>query len=197
MEFLFLGILTCVIGALPFGLVNLSVLKHSLSKDKKSSMRIAHGASLVEIVYAGLALWLGEFLYVLFEASPIIRIIIVVVLIATSAFFFFSHKQKEASLFSIKSLFVQGVLLNLLSVQVLLYWVLAVSYLLSNDFIFFNKLEIISFILGVWFGKMGTLKAYAFFSKRIISRTQFISANINKIMAVVLFIAAVIQVYKI
>ena len=48
---LLIGITTSIVGAVPFGLVNLTVLNVSLEQGNRAALRIAHGASFIEVLF--------------------------------------------------------------------------------------------------------------------------------------------------
>jgi threonine/homoserine/homoserine lactone efflux protein len=54
-----IGILAAALGAVPFGLVNLTVLDVSMNKGNKDVMKIAQGAALVEVAYGLIAIFAG------------------------------------------------------------------------------------------------------------------------------------------
>ena len=62
---LLLGIWVTIIGALPFGLVNLSVVDVSLKHGRRLAMLIAHGAALVEVLFGVGAMFTGGVLFLI------------------------------------------------------------------------------------------------------------------------------------
>ncbi|MDB4583102.1 hypothetical protein N9164_08115 [Draconibacterium sp.] len=55
--YLLIGALICTIGAVPFGLVNLSVVDMAVSTNIRKSMSVAYGGAVIEIVFALAALF--------------------------------------------------------------------------------------------------------------------------------------------
>ena len=51
-----------IVGGLPFGLVNLTVLNVTFEKGNGAAIKIAHGAALVEVVFGITALFAGGML---------------------------------------------------------------------------------------------------------------------------------------
>lgn len=87
-------------------------------------------------------------------------------------------------------------MLNLISIQVLLYWLFATTYLHAVLEVNFTVFSILFFAVGIWLGKMGVLWLYAAFSNKILGRIGFVSRNINRIIGVVLLLAAALQLVK-
>ncbi len=57
--FLLIGALATTIGAVPFGLANLSVVDVAIKANIRKSMSVAFGAAIIEIVFALTALLAG------------------------------------------------------------------------------------------------------------------------------------------
>jgi hypothetical protein len=76
--------------------------------------------------------------------------------------------------------FVKGMFLNILSIQVLLYWFVAVAFLQANSRIVFTQECIISFTLAVVLGKMLTLLLYRLLAKKIKSKSLNIPSQAHQ-----------------
>ena len=86
--------------------------------------------------------------------------------------------------------------MNLVSIQVFLFWIIAVAFLSSRQLIKFDPASILVFIAGIWFGKMMVLWLYISLSKKLLSGSRIISTNINRIIGFVLFGMALVQFIK-
>ena len=194
--YLFMGLATSVVGAVPFGLVNLTVLNVSLEQGSRAALRIARGASFVEVLFGLTAILAGSLVYQHIEGNSIISYIVMAVLIG-GGLFFLLKKQNIGTTRSIKhSGFLKGMVLNLISMQVFLFWILAVTFLSSRQLIKFDPASILVFIAGIWFGKMIVLRLYIGLSKKLLSGSRIISTNINRIIGFVLFGMALVQFIK-
>jgi threonine/homoserine/homoserine lactone efflux protein len=60
--FLLIGLIASILGAVPFGLVNLSVLQAALRKGTRATMPISFGASVVEVGYGILGIMAISFI---------------------------------------------------------------------------------------------------------------------------------------
>jgi len=191
-----LGIAASVIAAIPFGLVNLTVLNVSLEQGNRSAMKIAYGASIVEILYGITAIFAGSLVYQYLEGNSIVSYIAAGVLIAGGIFYFLKKQTSTEEQAEPGSGFLKGAILNLVSIQVFLFWILAVAFLSARGTIQYQPLPIVGFLSGIWLGKMGVLLLYMNLSKRLLSRSRLISQNINRIIGIVLFGMAVIKFLK-
>ena len=194
---IFLGLGAAILGALPFGLVNMTVLHVSFEKGNRAAIKIAHGAAIVEVVFGVTALFAGGLLARHLEGNLTITYITAAVLILGGLFFVFKKQNGRYEIERGTSGFIKGILLNLISLQVLLFWILAVAFLSSRELLQYNGLSILLFVAGVWLGKMAVLWMYMHLSRRILSRSRVISQNINTIIGFVLIGMAFIQFLKI
>jgi len=193
---LLLGMGAAIVGALPFGLVNLTVLNVTFEKGNGAAIKIAHGAALVEVVFGITALFAGGMLASHIEGNIIVSYITAGVLIIGGVFFVLKKQrisdQRETSF----SGFLKGMLLNLVSIQVFLFWILAITFLSSRELLQYDLLSILFFVSGIWLGKMAVLWMYMNLSNRILSRSRIISKNINTIIGIVLIALAFVQFLK-
>ena len=194
---LVMGMGAAIIGALPFGLVNLTVLNVTFERGNRAAIKIAHGAALVEVVFGLTALYAGGMLARHIEGNVIISYSTAAVLIIGGIFFILKKQRKNDPNETGSSGFLKGILLNLVSIQVFLFWILAIAFLSSRELLQYDLLSILLFVAGIWLGKMAVLWIYMNLSNRILSRSRIISKNINTIIGIVLFGLAFVQVLKI
>jgi L-lysine exporter family protein LysE/ArgO len=195
--FIIIGLIASIIGAVPFGLVNLSVLQTAINKGTKASMPISYGASMIEMLYGILAIFTGSLLIKYIGNNIWFNIFTALVVLLMGMVFFFKRSQFQFNKDSTFGGFTYGILLNLLSLQVLVYWILAVSFISSLNQQIFSPLAIILFLSGIWTGKMGVLISYAFLGSKIASRSERISKNINRVIGIVLLGVAGFTLLKI
>ena len=191
------AVITAIIGALPFGLVNLSVLEVSLSRGSRPAMNLAFGAGIIEVLFALFSILAGSLLNEYVEGNRLVGIIAMLVLVGGGFYFLFRKAGIPAVSKTGGAAFYRGILLNLISIQVLLFWILAITYLSSREFMRYDTLSVFIFLAGVWSGKMITLFAYSQLSMNLLNRSRVISGNINRIIGFVLMGMAFIQFFRI
>jgi threonine/homoserine/homoserine lactone efflux protein len=185
-----------LIGALPFGLVNLTVMDVSYRKGTSTAMQIAHGASWIEVVFVLIAIFAGSFIgnvtkhlswgHLLFAGLPVL----------VGLIFLFKKTNKHTDTKEFSNGFFKGIFLNLISMQVLLYWVLAMT-IITKTWLTEPKIEILVLIIvTVWTGKMAVLWIYARLSKNILSKSNFLANNINRIIGAILILSGFLQFIK-
>lgn len=188
------GLLASLIGALPFGLVNLNVMKVTVERDFRAGLVLSLGASVVEIMYGLTAVFAGQFLDSFLNQNPWIRMLIAALLFATG-FVFFIRKNTSINTRSNQSCrFVNGMALNLMSVQVLLFWIMAVLLFSSSGNFRFDTTSIIAFLSGIWLGKMLVLSMYAALAIKLKKKASLVNRNINRVIGITLCLIAAFEV---
>ena len=190
-----LAIALSVIGALPFGLVNLSVLDTSYRQGKTKALGIAYGAALVEVIFGLSALMAGRTIIRFTEGSTLAGFLVVFIPAVTGAVFFLKGKKTSTIRKRGGAGFLQGVFLNLISIQVLMYWLLAIAFLHAKQWTIEPRLYLF-FGIGIWAGKMLVLWAYAYLSTFILSKSEAIASNVNRIIGSILLVTAIIQIIR-
>lgn len=189
------GTVLTVIGALPFGLVNLSVLDTSYRNGRRQALKIAFGAAIVEILFGMLALLAGSVIMNFTTESRFAKILAIIIPAIAGVIFLLKKKKDQKKDNRQSAGFVKGVLLNLVSIQVLMYWLIAITYLNARQLTIEPGMYIY-FGIGIWTGKMVVLWAYAVLSEFILSKSAILASNMNRIIGGVLLITAAIQFIK-
>ncbi len=192
-----LGLIAAVIGAAPFGLVNLSVVDSTLSRGERAAFLVSAGATLIEIIFVLLAIFMGSRLAGYIENNQWIDFFILLVLLTAGISFFLRKNKGTDEKAFIMPAVVKGMFLNILSVQVLLYWFVAVAFLQANSQIVFTRECMISFTLAVALGKMLTLLFYRLLAKKIKSKSTVIARKVNYIIGTIMVGVAAVQLVKI
>ena len=191
------GIVTSMVGAFPFGLVNLTVLNVSFEQGNRVALKIAYGASFVEVLFGLTAILAGGLVYQHIEGNAIISYFIVAVLSIAGLFFIIKKQRISNSRETGYSGVFKGAFLNLISIQVFLFWILAIAFISSKQLLPHTVLSVLVFITGIWLGKMTVLLLYMNLSKKIFSSSRIISKNINIIIGIILFGVAFVHALKI
>ena len=190
------------IGAIPLGTVNLFVINTTLKQNAQHAMKIALAAGAAEIILSLFALHCSTTFTKFIDMNQWIQITVALVLLLIGGFLFYK-KQRTIETTDKKhysSKLGTGFVLGLLNPPVVIYWVLAMSYIDMN----LTPLNMNSpattlfvFFLGVYFGKVGTLFLYSQLSTVIKRRMRNLVQHINKMMAVLLIVLSIVQLTKV
>ncbi|MDA3954282.1 MAG: LysE family transporter [Bacteroidales bacterium] len=191
-----IGIITAIIGALPFGLVNLTVLDTAYQKGKRHAMNIAFGAAWIEVLFGLSAIMLGNSIVRFTSENQFIHYLILLLPAFVGFIFLFKKDSKNFTSKTKSKGFIKGIFLNLISLQVLVYWIIAITFLSSNHLVIQNRIDILLFLLGIWIGKMTVLWFYSYLSQRIFSKWRFLSLNMNRVIGSILLVTVLIQFLK-
>lgn len=195
-----IGLFATFIGAIPLGTVNLSVINTTLKQDARTAMKIAMTAGVAEILLTLFALHCSTNVTHFIDDNNWIQFAIAAMLFLAGVLLFFK-KQKETNTKpkSNKSKFFNGFILGLLNPPVLVYWILAISYIDMNA-LSLNMTTSLSilfvFFTGVYVGKIGTLYLYSRLSTVIKNHMQNVSLIMNKVIGVLLVFIGLIQTVK-
>lgn len=192
-----LSIIITVLGAVPFGLVNLTVIDIAYRSNTRKAMQVAIGATGIEIIFGLIAVYLGAFIQYYIDTNNIIRYTFLIIPGIVGFVFIFKKNSNKIKTYSDNQGFYTGAFLNIISIQVLMFWIIAISYLNTLIPLQFDIKNIVFFIIGIAIGKIGILGLYAHFSERILSRFQFLANNINKLIGVILLCTVILQAIRI
>ncbi len=192
-----LGILATIIGGLPLGLVNLSVVEASMKEGRTPAMQIAKGAASVEVIFGLFALLAGSFIQDVIQGNPLLNYVVIGVLAISGIIFLTKSTQDRKAGQAGFSGFLKGAFLNLVSLQVFLYWLVAAAFLFTNKMLDAQWTSVVSFAAGIWMGKMLVLWAYAVYSVKIISKSAVLANNINRFMGLIFLLLATVHAFQI
>ena len=192
--YFFIALAATVIGAVPLGLVNLSVVDVAIKTNTQKSMEVAWGATLVEIIFALAALLAGASLQNYLESKTWVNFFVVAVLLG-AGFVFWIKKAKTTNHGSNTSsgFFLKGALLNLISIQVFLFWLMVAAFLSVRGLIPQAPLQFILFLAGVAISKTGVLLGYAILARKVAEKSKVVSQNMNRIIGIILVLVAIFQ----
>lgn len=184
-----------VIGALPLGLVNVTVFNVASHSGVKNSMEVAKGATVVEVLYVLLALIIVPQFGGVAE-SITVKTITVIALVLVGSFFFFKRTEVKVRNEKNVKLWINGALLNLVSVQVFGFWLLAVAFMLSVFDVHVSPYTFLFAMAAAVIGKMGVLWGYAYLSKSKFAQSPLIHENINRVVGGILLSSSLVQLVQ-
>lgn len=198
--YLLTGLLAAFLGALPPGAVNLSVVYTTLNQGAKQSTPIILAAAIGEIVLSLFALHCTMVVEEYFQKNIVIQYTIAIILILAGIFLLFQKKKEDAPKNQKKNKgFLKGLLLAILNPPVLVFWLVAFSFISGNTTVMVNMgftLRVVIFFLGVFVGKILALWVYLQLSKKIATKARNITHSINKGIAILLALLGIFQLIK-
>jgi threonine/homoserine/homoserine lactone efflux protein len=196
--YFFVGFVACLLGTIPFGPINLTVVKTTVDHDARRGTEIAIAASLIEILEALIAIWFGMVISSFLESNLAIKLgigllfVILAVVVAT-------RESKPAMVDKPpgqESFFKKGLLIAALNPQAVPFWIFALAAI-SQYFEFeYMGITLAAFLAGVFLGKMTALYGFVLASAYLKTHLQESSALVNKVLASVLLFIGVTQIWN-
>lgn len=184
-----------LIGTIPFGPINLLVVKTTVDYDRQRGQQLALAASMVEVLQVLIAIFFGMVISSFLESNVTIRLVIAfafiflgLVMLLRKATAKLDHSKDETG-----SKFNKGLLIAALNPQAVPFWVFALAAI-SQYFQFeYNGIYLLAFLLGVFLGKLLALNGFVFASSYLQNHLQQSSLVVNRLLAAILLFMGVSQ----
>ena len=192
------GFAACLLGTIPFGPINLTVVKTTVDHDARRGAEVAVAASIIEIFEALIAIWFGMVISSFLESNAVIKIgigllfVILAIVVAT-------RKAKPAIADNAvvqESFFKKGLLIAALNPQAVPFWIFALAAI-SQYFEFqYMGITLAAFLAGVFLGKLAALYGFVIASAYLKTHLQESSTLVNRVLASVLLFIGVSQIWN-
>lgn len=195
--YLFVGFLACLLGTIPFGPINLAVVKITVDYDRRSGIEIALAASIVEMLQALIAICFGMLISSFLDANTFVKFFLAFVFIALAVFIFTRKPKPEPTLEKEPSrpvsFFRNGLIIAGLNPQAVPFWIFALATI-SQYFEFqYMGITLIGFLLGVFVGKLTALYGFVVASTYLKAHLQESSTLVNRLLAAILLFIGLSQ----
>jgi threonine/homoserine/homoserine lactone efflux protein len=198
--YLFLGFITAILGALPLGITNVAVMNTTIKENIQSALKIVYTAAIAEVILVLVALYYNTKILKFIDHNIWVQYSIAVILLVVGAFLFFRKKDSRVIKKTLKiSKQLLGFILGMVNPPVLIYWIIAISFLkkkmiyldLSSEFTL-----LILFLVGVFFGKVVTLYGFGKFSHQLKLKIKHLTTKVNQIIGLFLAVVSIVQFVK-
>ena len=196
---LIFGITACFIGALPLGAINMSVVSISIRKSHQQAIYFALGASIVEIMQAGVAVVFGFYINQYINNHTEISYLIATLFLALGVYFFAKtpsvkcSEPKDSTKPGKK--FYHGLAVALLNPQAIPFWLFILAFVAPLGIFRFSGISLLLFLLGVFIGKITALIGFAKLSKYLEQSVIKNNNALDYIMGTVFFSLGIIQLF--
>lgn len=200
--YLLVALLACFLGTIPFGPINLTVVKTTVDYDKHGGLQVALAASFVEIVQALIAIWFGMVISRFLESNVLFKLVVAAAFIVLALIVFL--QKPKPGLSSVREqtgeekqlLFRRGLLIAALNPQAIPFWIFALAAI-SQSFMFeYAGINLLAFLLGVFLGKFLALGVFALASAYLKTHLEQSSVLVNRMLAAVLLFIGASQLYS-
>jgi threonine/homoserine/homoserine lactone efflux protein len=194
-----LGFVTSFIGSIPLGTINATVIRLSLTENKRTILRFIAGATLAELIYSFIAVHFSGFLLTIPKLDFYIRLVSIPIFILLGLYYFFSKPKTNhpTTAGTYRNLFLQGLMLGLLNPLQVPFWLAYGTYLISAGWINKGFFPLNIFIIGIISGSFTLLYLVAKFSSNYKSKLKLKDTTINQVTGGILIFLALYEVVKI
>jgi threonine/homoserine/homoserine lactone efflux protein len=193
-----LGFAMAFLSLLPPGMLNMTVVRTTIEKNRREGFWFALGAATVVILQAFIALAFAKY----FANNPHIverlKLAGIFVLFLLSVVFFIQARKKfkgEGSKRKGRS-FVVGFLMGSMNMLAIPFYLVLSSFLENRGMLIIEQPYITLFVLGVFLGSFSLFLVYLQFAMIIQKRAQFIARNINYILSILFFVLGILSLFK-
>lgn len=188
------------IGMLPPGMLTMKLIDISFKKSMQAAIMFGLGAAFVEFFQSLVAIRFSAVIAKYLDGNPIVQWSAVALLVVLGLGSLFAQPKKkefkETAQEKTNSSFFNGIAIAMLNVIVYLFW-MALGAKFMQDGLLRNEWPILlTFSFGVMLGSLSVYVIYAKLGEFILNKFDFVATNINRILAVVFFVLAGIQVLK-
>jgi hypothetical protein len=182
------------------GTTNVAVMNTTIKENIQSALKIVYTAAIAEVILVLVALYYNTKILKFIDHNIWVQYSIAVILLVVGAFLFFRKKDSRVIKKTLKtSKQLLGFILGMVNPPVLIYWIIAISFLkkkmiyldLSSEFTL-----LILFLVGVFFGKVVTLYGFGKFSHQLKLKIKHLTTKVNQIIGLILAVVSIVQFVK-
>ena len=183
-------------GYVPFGNVNLTVVQLTINRGIRDAMYFIVSFSIVEFFFTYGIMYFADW----FAGQTNLMywldwVLILIFLVLSYSSWNNSQKEKYVN-YSHRESIKYGVILGFLNPMQIPFWMILGTYLISHNWILVGNGALALFSLGSSLGSFLCLLGFAKFSKYLHEKFAFSSRVINRSIASIFFVLAIIHVVK-
>ena len=193
------GLLVCFIGTIPFGPINLSVVKITVDHSFKRGIEVAVAAALVEIVQALIALTFGMVISAYLDSNILLKLVIAAAFIILAFVVYLRTSEPTLSVADKgrSGYFLRGLLLAAINPQAIPFWIFALAAISQYALLEYSGINLLGFLFGVFVGKLLALTGFVYASNYLKTHLQQSSRLVNQILASILLLIGISQLWNV
>ncbi|MDX2284980.1 MAG: LysE family transporter [Bacteroidia bacterium] len=194
---LLLGLVCSYIGSLPPAMINMTAAETSIRLGMRPAMRVALGASLVEILQALIAVGFAQF----FARQPLLNRVFsiasaVVFGVLCVYYLAVARQSAAAGQRELRQGIGYGMLISALNMLAIPFWMFYGTYLQVQGWLDPGHPSLVAFSIGTGLGTYLLLYTYAYLGQRIVRRSGLVSRLMNRVMALLFGVLLLLQVVQ-
>jgi len=189
---------TSFVATLPFGPINLTVIKSTVDHHRGGAIQVSIAAALVETGQVLLAIWFGVVISRFISDHASVYLVVALLFIALAIFVWVheTHPVLNRNDETEPSFFKRGLFIALINPQAIPFWIFAVT--LSNTYLGFDYSgsRLYGYLFGVWAGKVLALYGFIIASEYLKTHLDEGSRFVNRVLAIVLALIGLLQLWR-
>lgn len=194
---LFLGIVLNMLGYIPPGNINLTVVQITITRGIRQALYFIGAFSAVEILFTFGVMRFVQWLSSEINLESAIDIVMVFMFGVLGVLTWRSRKEMPKADYSKKDSIRYGMLLGVVNPMQIPYWLFVGTYLISHEWIDIGYLSLSVFSIGSGLGAALALYGFARFAQYIQEKFALSSYIVNKGIALLFFALSAYHVVKI
>ena len=174
------------LGSLPIGLITLTITQKTIQNGRHSGLMIALGATIMEFVYAFIALLSLDLFTQNTSIGNYIKIFATAIFLAMGFYFLWKKNSTEVRPTAAYNYldFLRGFIVGSMNLLIVPFWIFLGIWLKANGVSFKNNFDILIFSSGAALGALLAFFGYILLSEFIVKRTKKINQYTNKAVGI-------------
>lgn len=194
---LFLGVILNLIGYIPPGNINLTVVQITITRGIKQALYFIVAFASVEIMFTFGVMRFVQWLSSEIQLEGIIDVIMILMFGVLGVITWRSRKEMPKADYSKKDSIRYGLLLGVINPMQIPYWLFVGTYLISHEWIDIGYLSLSVFSVGSGIGAAIALYGFARFAQYVKEKFALTSYKVNKGIALLFFALSTYHICKV
>lgn len=196
--YVLVALATSFVATLPFGPINLTVIKTTVDHSKGAAMKVSLAAAAVETGQAFLAIWFGVVISRFIQDHASINLLVALIFIGLAVYVTVhdSHPSLNSNENGDPSFVRRGLFIALINPQAIPFWIFAVTATTSYLGFEYSGGLLFAYLLGVYAGKVLALYGFVIGSNYLRTHLDESSRWVNRLLAVVLMLIGLSQIWR-
>ncbi|MGY4386331.1 threonine/homoserine/homoserine lactone efflux protein [Pedobacter sp. UYP24] len=194
---LFLGIVLNLVGYIPPGNVNLTVVQITITRGIRQALYFIAAFASVEVLFTFGVMRFVQWLSSEIKLGDIIDVIMILLFGVLGVITWRSRKEMPKTDYSKKDSIRYGLLLGVVNPMQIPFWLFVGTYLISHEWINIGYLSLSIFSIGSGIGAALALYGFARFAQYVQEKFTLTSYKVNKGIAILFFALSAYHICKI
>jgi len=194
---LFLGVILNLVGYIPPGNINLTVVQITITRSIKQALYFIFAFASVEVMFTFGVMRFVQWLSSEIKLGDIIDVIMILLFGILGVITWRSRKEMPKTDYSKKDSIRYGLLLGVINPMQIPYWLFVGTYLISHEWIDIGFLSLSIFSIGSGIGAALALYGFARFAQYVQEKFELSSYKVSKGIALLFFSLSAYHIVKI